>query len=333
MSGLTEEPFPPKLDLVYTKACELQGRAALYAYARAGAGEGPSPLLPFAQLHGPPPSYEDILNLEVTLRAATAFARPTAALAKHGDLCGLASAETIAEAFALAYRADERAAAEWSLAGLNRALTREAAKLLAKEPIAALLAPGYEPEALEVLRKRKGFKVFQAQARAGLGLPQEPLELEGLELHGTIFGLLVRVRGRESELAEPELRVMSKREPTEEEWADLRFAWRALAWLRREAALIVRDECLVGLGAGQPSLIDAVALAIRKAGPRAKGAVLASSALPNRGPIDLAAAARLAGIIAAAGSTADQELIRAADEHGMALVLVGLLGQREREGI
>ncbi len=321
MSGLTEEPFPPKLDLVYTKTCELQGRAALYARA----GEGPSPLPPFARLHGPPPSYEDIFNLEVALRAATAFARPTAALAKHGQLCGLASAETIAEAFTLAYRADERAA-EWSLAGLNRAVTEEVAKLLAKEPIAALLTPGYEPEALEVLRKRKGFKVFQA--RASLGLPQEPLELE---LRGTIFGLLVRVRERESELAEPELRVMSKRGPTEEEWADLRFAWRALAWARREAVLIVRGECLVGLGAGQPSLIDAVALAIRKAGPRAKGAVLASPALPDRDPIDLAAAARIAGIIAAASSAADQELIRAADEHGLALVLAGPSGPRERD--
>jgi phosphoribosylaminoimidazolecarboxamide formyltransferase/IMP cyclohydrolase len=313
VSGLAEgsAPFPSRLELVYTKAIELQDQAALYYMPMPGEG-GPEP--PFARLHGPPPSYEDILNLEVALQAASAFARPTVALVKHGRLYGLASAESIGEAFTLAYRADERAA-EWSLAGLNRAVTEESARLLAKEPIAALLAPGYEAEALELLRKRKGFKVFQA------GQPQG--QREELELRGTIFGLLVRVRerGSEPELAEPKLEVVSKREPTLKERTDLCFAWKALAWAGPEAALIAKDECLVGLGVGQASLIEAVALAIRKAGPRAKGAALALPALPDRDPLDLAAAARITGIITSSSLANSQELIRAADEHGLALAL------------
>lgn len=313
---MSKELFPSRLELVYTKALDLQGRAALYT-----SGEGPE--LPLARLHGPPPSYEDILSLEVALQAVTAFARPTVALAKHGQLCGLASAESIEEAFTLAYQADERAA-EWSLAGLNRALTEEAAKLLAKEPIGALLAPGYEPKALEPLRKRKGFKVFQAGPR--LGLPRSQEGQAELELRGTVFGLLVRAREQESE---PELRVVSKREPATEEWADLRFAWKALAWVQPEAALIVKGQCLVGLEASQASLIDAVTIAIRRAGPRATGAVLALPALPNREPIDLAAAARLAALIAPAYTGNEQEVIRAAEEQGLALVLTALAGGHE----
>lgn len=309
VNALSEELFPARLELVYTKAIELQGQAALYLSGE----EGPEP--PFVRLHGPLPSYEDILNLEVALQAVTAFARPTVVLAKHGRLCGLASAESIEEAFTLAYQADERAA-EWSLAGLNRALTEEAAKRLAKEPIGALLAPGYEPKALEALRKRKGFKVFQAGP--GLGPPRSQEGQTELELRGTAFGLLVRARERESE---PELKVVSRRQPTAEEWADLRFAWRALAWVQPEAALIAKGQCLIGLGAGQASLIDAVTLAIRRARPRAKGAVLALPALPDRDPIDLAAAARITGIIAPGDLVGSQESIRAADEQGLALAL------------
>lgn len=305
------EPLPDQLNLAYRKAkvLELQAggageQAALYDDNRG--------VRPPRQLHGPPLSYEYLLELDAALQIPYSFERPTAVIIKHGEPRGLASAEAIEEAFARAYAADERGA-EWGLAGLNRPVTEAGAKLLARQSIDGVLAPAYERGALEVLKRRKGFHVLEGGGELRKGRA-------GLELNQTVFGLLARLH-KASLAPADELKVVSRRLPSEREWADALFAWKALPWFRREAVLLVSEECVVGIGAGQPSLLDAIELAIHKAAERARGSVLVSeTALASRDAVDLAAAARVALVIGPKGRATEQEVIRAADEQGLVLL-------------
>lgn len=302
------EPLPTQL--AFFKALNLperaDGPAALYT------PHGVKMELP-RLLHGPPFGYEDLLDLGAAWEISQALEEPTAVIIKHGEPCGLASGETLEEAFVKAYSPVGRSA-EWGLVGLNRPLTPEVAALLAKYPIGGLLAPACPEEALAALKFRKGFRVF---------VGGKVVEGSDLGLKETIFGLVVRP-GRAARPKDIALKVVSRRPPTAAEEADLLFAWRALAWFRPEAALLVRDKAVIGLGAGQASLIEAVTLAIRRAGPLSKGAVLTSPTLPDRDPLDLAAAARLTGVVTSSTLKDEKGLVRAADEHGLALVLVDL---------
>jgi phosphoribosylaminoimidazolecarboxamide formyltransferase/IMP cyclohydrolase len=310
---LASEPLPVQLNLAYPRVLGFrEANAPLVAALYSEHAEAKLP----RQLHGPPLSDELMIEVDIALRIPHSFDRPTAVIVKHGEPRGLASAEAIEEAFARAYAADERAA-EWALAGLNRPVTVEGANLLARHSVDGVLAPAYERGALEILKKRKGFHVLEGGEEILEGTPR-------LELRQTIFGLLARAR----EAGQPrtaELKVASRRVPTARERADGLFASKALPWLRREAVLLVSEECVVGLGAGQPSLLDAAELAIFKAAERARGSVLASAtALPSRELVDLAAAARV-GLVIAPEGRASGEVVAAADEQGLALAFTGPL--------
>lgn len=307
---LAEGLLPPQLNLAWPKAMALRAgenphqRAALYA-------DG----LPFRQLHGKELTYNNLLDLDAVLRISHSFSRPTAVVVKHTTPCGIASATTIEEAFLQAYQADQRSAFG-GIVGLNRPLTEEGAVLLAERFLDAVVAPEYEEGALEVLKRRKGLQAIEA----GVELFQSGLQLE---LRATAFGLIAQ-QPSTGELSREELTIVSKRHPTEEQWDDLLFAWTSVRWVKSNAVVLAREECTVGIGGGQPSRVDAVELAIHKAGPRAKGSVMASEAFfPFRDSIDLAAAARVAAIIEPGGSVRDEEVIRAADEHGLPLVFTG----------
>ena len=307
---LSEDPLPSQLNLAYPKAMDLRAgenkhqRAAFYADR-----------VPFKQLHGKGLSYNNLLDLDAALKISHSFPRPTAVVVKHTNPCGLASADTIEEAFARAYAADELSAFG-GIVGLNRPLTEEGALLLAERFLDAVIAPGYDEGALRALKRRKGLRVIQA----GPELLEDGFKLE---LRDTAFGLIAQEPSTGG-ISREELKVVSKREPTEEQWNDLIFAWKVVRWVKSNAILLAKDECTVGIGAGQMSRVDAVELAIRKAGPRAKGSVLASDAFfPFRDSVDLAAAARVAAIIEPGGSVRDEEVIRAADEHRLPLVFTG----------
>lgn len=306
---LAADPLPSQLNLAYPKAMDLRAgenpeqRAALYG-----------PLLP-RQLHGKGLSYNNLLDLDAALRVSHSFSRPTAVVVKHATPCGLASAPTIEEAFLRAYAVDQRSVVG-GIAGLNRPLGEEGAELVAEHLLDCVIAPGYEGGALRVLKRRKGLRVIEA----GPQLLKEGLKLE---LRDTAFGLIAQERSCGA-VHRKGLEVVSRRQPTEEQFKDLLFAWKAVRWVKPNAVLLAKEECTVGIGSGQPSPVDAVELAIRKAGERAEGAVLASDAFfPFRGYIDLAAAARVAAIVEPGGSVRDEEVIRAADEQGIALLFTG----------
>lgn len=200
--------------------------------------------------------------------------------------------------------------------GLNRPLTKDGAALLAKYFLDALIAPDYEPEALEILKGRENLLVL----RAGSKLLKNEL---GLEIKDTAFGLVAQSPST-GVISQDNLRVVSKVQPTEAQLDELIFTWKAVRWVKSNAILLAKDHCTTGIGAGQMSRVDAVELAIRKAGDRVNGSVLASDAFfPFRDSIDLAAAAGITAIIEPGGSVRDEEVIAASDEHGLPLVFTG----------
>lgn len=307
---LSTDLLPRQLNLVYPKGTALRAgenkhqRAAFYAKG-----------LPFKQISGKALTYNNLLDLDTGVKIPRSFERPTAVVIKHTNPCGLASATTIEEAFVRAYAADEKSAFG-GIVGLNRPLTEEGALLLREHFIDAVIAPGYEEGALETLERRKGLRVIEA----GPGFLEGGV---GLEVKDTAFGLVAQEPSK-GELSSGDLKVVSRHQPVEEQLDDLLFAWKAVRWVKSNAILLAKDGCTVGIGAGQMSRVDAVELAIRKAGERAKGSVMASDAFfPFHDSIDLAAAARVAAVIEPGGSIRDEEVIRAADEHGLPLIFTG----------
>ena len=303
----SKERLPDQLNMILPQARPIRAgenshqQAALYGCRTE-----------YTQLQGRDPSYNNLLDLDAALRISHAFSEPTAVFVKHTNPCGLCSAETIEEAIRRAHEADSKSAFGGIL-GINRPLTMEAAGLVAGHFFDAIVAPEVGQDALTILRKREKLLIVQA----GKELLDQGL---GIEVHETSFGLIAQTPSA-GEILRQDLRVMSSSTPTESQLDEMLFAWQAVRWVKSNAILLSSERCTVGIGAGQMSRVDAVELAIRKAGRRAQGAVLASDAFfPFRDSVDLAAEAGITAIIEPGGSIRDEEVIRAADEHGIALV-------------
>lgn len=303
----SQEVLPAQLNVVSPMKHSLRAgenkhqRATLYSDRTA-----------YTQLQGRPPSYNNLLDLDAALRIPQAFSEPTAVFVKHTNPCGLCSAETIDEAVRRAYEADSKSAFGGIL-GVNRPLTQTAAEFVASHFVDALIAPAFDPDALETLRGRKKLLIIEA----GRDLLDQGL---GIEIHETAFGMIAQTVST-GDIPRSDLRIVGSRPPTESELDELVFAWKAVRWVKSNAILLSKGRCTTGIGAGQMSRVDAVELAIRKAGDRAKGSVLASDAFfPFRDSIDAAAEAGITAIIEPGGSVRDEEVLRAADEHGISLV-------------
>jgi len=303
----SQNELPGQLNLALPRARSLRAgenkhqRAAQYG-GRAGS----------TQLQGREPSYNNLLDLDAALRIPHSFSDPTAVFVKHTNPCGLCSAATMEEALDRAHRADAKSAFG-GIVGVNRPMTAAAAEIVAEHFFDAVIAPAFEPTAVEILARRKKLLVLEA----GRDLLEHGL---GVEIHETAFGVIAQTPSS-GEIRREELRVPSERQPTEAELDELIFAWRAVRWVKSNAILLAADRCTTGIGAGQMSRVDAVELAIRKAGDCAGGSVLASDAFfPFRDSIDLAAEAGITAIIEPGGSVRDDEVIAAANDHGIALV-------------
>lgn len=262
------------------------------------------------RLQGKELSFVNILDADAALKCALEFERPTVVIIKHTSPCGVASASELPEAFELAYRADEKSAFG-GIIGLNRPLNGATAKQISKHFFEVIIAPKISEEALKVLSAKKNLRVLRA--------PEGFYDLSR-EVRTTGFGVLVQTPSRQR-LKEHKLKTVTQREPTPEELRNLLFAWKVAKYVKSNAIVLAKDERTVGIGAGQVSRVDAVEIAVRKAGTLAKGSVLASDAFfPFRDSVDLAAEAGVEAIIQPGGSRRDEEVIRAANEHGMAMV-------------
>ncbi len=272
-------------------------------------------------LHGKELSYNNILDLDSAWNLVREFAAPAACVIKHNNPCGAAVGETPAQAYGLAYAGDPLSAFGGILA-FNRPVDAATAELIA-EPnrfIEAIIAPDYVPAALEVLTTKPKWGKNLRLLRAGPsdGPPR------GLDYRRVDGGLLVQERDAgDNDFADA--KVVTQRQPTDIERADLMFAWLVGKHVKSNAIVLARGRAVVGVGAGQMSRVDSTDLAVRKAGERARGAVLASDAFfPFRDSIDAAARAGITAVVQPGGSVRDAESIAACDEHGIAMIVTGI---------
>jgi phosphoribosylaminoimidazolecarboxamide formyltransferase/IMP cyclohydrolase len=275
-------------------------------------------------LHGKELSYNNLLDLDSALRLIRNFAEPAASILKHNNPCGAAVADRLDEAFELAYDGDP-VSAFGGIVGVNRVVDRATAERLcvAGRFIEAVVAPGYDPDALALLTTKPTWKnsVRLLDLKAPIGPSSPPPQ--GFDLRRVEGGLLVQDwDAMEDDPTSGQ--VVTRRAPTAEERSVLGFAWRICQAVKSNAIVLARGRQLVGVGAGQMSRLDSVRIAVAKAGDRGRGAVLASDAFfPFRDGPDAAAAAGVTALIQPGGSKRDDETLAACDEHGMAMILTG----------
>jgi phosphoribosylaminoimidazolecarboxamide formyltransferase/IMP cyclohydrolase len=275
-------------------------------------------------LHGKELSYNNLLDLDSALGLVREFLpQPAAVCIKHNNPCGAAVADTLVEAFRKAYEGDPLSAYGGVLAFNQR--VDEATAQAITDPgrfIECVIAPDFEPAAFTLLTTRPTWKKNVRLLACGvLSTETQPLALR--EIDG---GLLVQDRDRNGPDTDfQDAKVVTKRAPTEAELADLRFAWAVCKHVKSNAIVLAKGRMVVGVGAGQMSRVDSVHLAVRKAGERRTGSVLASDAFfPFRDNVDEAAKAGVTAIVQPGGSMRDQDSIAACDEHGLAMIFTGV---------
>jgi phosphoribosylaminoimidazolecarboxamide formyltransferase/IMP cyclohydrolase len=316
-----EGAFPGAINMALSRKAVLRygenphQRAALYTKPTSAAN-----VVAARQLHGTELSYNNLLDLDSALAVVSSFSAPAASVIKHNNPCGAAEAETLADALKNALAGDP-VSAFGSVLGLNRVVDRATAEVLT-EPglfVEAIVAPDFEPQAVEILTTRPKWKANVRLMKVGqLGDDREPWVYRCIE-----GGVLVQ---EADVLADPEedWKVATEAGPNDEQLGDLRFAWAICRHVRSNAITVCKNRMLLGAGAGQMSRVDSVEIAIRKAGDRIGGSVLASDAFfPFPDSIERAADAGIAAIIQPGGSRRDDEVIDACNRRGLPMIFTG----------
>ncbi len=275
------------------------------------------------QLAGKPLSYNNIYDLDAALELVREWAEPAAVVVKHGIPCGAATGDTLREAYLRARQGDP-VSAFGGIVALNRPVDRATAEALAETFLEAVIAPAFTADAVTALARRKNLRLMEAGDLTAAGRPAAAPSGPDLDFRRVRGGLLVQDRDA-VDLVEPDLRVVTSRGPTEREWADLRFAWTVCRYVRSNAIVFARDRQVVGVGAGQTNRVEPVRLAARQAGPRARGAVMASEAFfPFPDALEVAIAAGVTAVIHPGGSVRDAAVAAAAEAAGIAMVTTGI---------
>lgn len=282
--------------------------ARLYSWEK---GTGP---LGGRVLQGKELSYNNLLDLDAAWKAAVSFDSPTICIVKHLSPCGIASAQSLAEAYLAAFACDKVSAFGGVIAS-NRPFDGAVAAALGDLFAECIAAPGFTAEARDILTKKKNCRLLE--------LPDLAVG-PAYELRSLNHGLL----RQDLDLGDPpdsEWRVISRRDPSESEWRALRFAWKACQHVKSNAIVFAQGQATVGIGGGQPNRVDCVRLAAERAGDKAHGAVMASDAFfPFPDSVEAAVKAGVTAIIHPGGSVRDAESLAAADSAGAAMVVTGV---------
>jgi phosphoribosylaminoimidazolecarboxamide formyltransferase/IMP cyclohydrolase len=271
------------------------------------------------QLNGKELSFNNILDLSAALDIVRDFEKPAATIIKHTNPCGTAVAGTLDEAYLDALDCD-RLSAFGSIVGFNREVDLKTAKAMLKEAdfVECVIAPSYEPEALEALKVKKNLRLLELK---DFDAKKAACDKDLKKVSG---GILLQDKDL-AVLKISDLKVVAKMKPAEEEMASLIFGWTVAKHVRSNAIVLCQGTKTVGVGAGQMSRVDSVTIACQKAGERAKGACLASDAFfPKEDGIEQAAKAGIKAIIQPGGSIRDEEVIKTADRLGIAMVFTGV---------
>jgi phosphoribosylaminoimidazolecarboxamide formyltransferase / IMP cyclohydrolase len=313
-----EEDFPGLHIRAYERVLELpygenpHQRAAFYEQV----GARRHVLSHVRQHHGKAISYNNVLDLDAARALARDLGeRPACVIVKHNNPCGAAVGSDALDAYRRAFACDP-VSAYGGVIVLNRPVDVATAEALGEQFLEVLLAPGYEDGALEVLQRKPNVRLLEDEERRG----PDPRERAIRQVEG---GLLVQDRDR-AVLDPATMHVATDRHPSEAEWRDLLFAWAVGAHVKSNAIVLARGSATVGVGAGQMSRVDSVRLAVEKTQSDLHGAALASDAFfPFADGPELAIAAGVTAIIQPGGSVRDEEVIAAAQEAGVAMVLTG----------
>jgi len=310
--------FPNKLKIALEKVQDLRygenphQKAAFYReIGHKGVGIADS-----KQLHGKELSYNNIYDIDAAWNIVNHFADPTVAIIKHTNPCGAAQASTIAEAYRKAYECDT-VSAYGSIIAANRMIDLETAGELSKLFVEAVIAPDYDKAALAKLKEKQNLRILQMPKKA----VNKPIK--GFDFKRVRGGFLVQDPDN-AELSMADIKVVSKKQPSVEEMEDMFFGFGMVKYVKSNAIVVVKNKRTIGIGAGQMSRVDSSEIALGKASKMGGGGVVASDAFfPFRDSVDLAAKHGITAIIEPGGSKRDDEVITAADEHGIALVFTG----------
>ena len=313
-----EESFPFRRTRSYEKVLDLpygenphQG-AAYYA----DTGARTDLLSMVSKLHGRELSFNNLLDLDAGRDLVDEFELPAAAIIKHNNPCGAAVASSLGEAFEKALATDPQSAFGGVFC-FNRPVDRALAEALHSIFVELVIAPGYDQEALEVLRQKEDVRLLENQERRRMPISEQDFK----RVRG---GLLVQDRDSGLEMRE-DMRVATSRKPTEQEWGEMLFAMRVCKHVRSNAIVLARELATAGIGAGQMSRVDSVRIAVDKAAAaelELQGAVMASDAFfPFADGPQLAIDAGVRAIIQPGGSRRDPEVVAACDAAGVAMVL------------
>ncbi len=320
-SRRAHEGFPPSWRDAYEKVADLRygenphQQAAFYA--RVGS---PTHLLDgVTQLHGKELSFNNLLDLSSARELVEEFDTPACAIVKHNNPCGCALGETIQSAYERAFACDPLSAYGGVIV-LNRTVDRACAERLSEQFIEVLLAPGFDPAALELLTVRKNVRLLE--------LPDWPAPSHEVDSKPVIGGQLVQTRDVVTE-TRAQMHAMGAAAPSKTQWEDMLFAWHVCRHVRSNAIVIAAGGATVGIGAGQTSRVDAVRLAVEKARATQPdllaGSSLASDAyFPFADGPQLAIDAGVTAIIQPGGSVRDEEVVAAVDAAGVAMVATGV---------
>ncbi|MFY4776989.1 bifunctional phosphoribosylaminoimidazolecarboxamide formyltransferase/IMP cyclohydrolase [Metabacillus sp. RGM 3146] len=267
------------------------------------------------QLHGKELSYNNIKDADAALQIIGEFEKPAAAAVKHMNPCGVGTGETIFEAYQRAYEADP-VSIFGGIVALNREVDKVTAERLHEIFLEIVIAPSFSEEALAILKGKKNIRLLTVDAgKAAEGAKQ---------LTSVRGGLLVQEDDILS-FEDAAVSIPTKREPTEQEWKDLKLAWKVVKHVKSNAIVLAKDERTVGVGAGQMNRVGSAKIAIEQAGEYAEGSAMGSDAFfPMGDTVEAAAKAGVTAIIQPGGSIRDEESIKAADEHGITMVFTGV---------
>jgi phosphoribosylaminoimidazolecarboxamide formyltransferase / IMP cyclohydrolase len=318
----TAGAFPGSLSLFYEKAQDLRygenphQQAAFYRDPAAGAASVATARV----LQGKDLSFNNLADADTAVECVRQFDEPACVIVKHANPCGVAVAESIGAAYELAYRTDPTSAFGGIIA-FNRELdARTAGSIVGRQFVEVIAAPRVGAEALQVLGGKPNVRMLAT----GDLVPAPAAELEHRSIVG---GLLTQTRDTGAITAR-DLKIVSRRQPTQAEIDDLLFAWRVCKFVKSNAIVYARDRATVGVGAGQMSRVYSSRVAAMKAADEkldVKGAVMASDAFfPFRDGLDVAAEYGIRAVVQPGGSKRDDEVIAAADQHGIAMVFTGM---------
>ena len=270
------------------------------------------------QIQGKELSFNNILDVDSAFETVKEFEEAATVIIKHNNPCGAAiSNKGLTDAYRKARDCDP-VSAFGGMVGFNRIVDAETAKEMAQIFLEVIIAPGYDTEALEILKTKKDLRILQSPSLTHYSLQK------GYDLRKVVGGLLVQDRdlGR---IPMDQWKVVTKRKPTEEEKRAMAFGWKVAKHVKSNAIVLVREDRTIGIGAGQMSRVDSTRLAVMKAQSSTKGTVLASDAMfPFRDGVDTGAEAGATAIIQPGGSIRDDEVIAAADEYNIAMVFTGM---------